>query len=238
VQRLHAVTARQRTVLAAVEDQVSPDAVEKLAEAKVVSDEGYRTTFVAIADPNDNVPVVLTPDQLLETETPGPTQTPSATATPEASVTPDGASPTAPATAEPQETPGIGVGSEPEDTVFGVLWVRLSAGHLTTLIPSEKDGWRVMGVQTSVVQLSNVDGTSLITINPRNGDMYWFILRNGYFDEVQMRLTRDGRTMIIDRDALRAAYGEVAEIPIYMLNHIELADPVTPTSTPPVTPAP
>jgi len=237
VERLHEVTARQRTLLADIEEQVAPEAVDTFAEAKVVSEEGYRTTFVQIADPNDNVPVVLTPDQLLEMETPAPTDTPEATETPPASATPGAATPTAPATTEPGETPEVGVGSAPEDTVFGVMWVRLSSGRFTTLIPSEKDGWRLMGLNTTLIQLSNADGTSLITINPRNGDMYWFILRNGFFDEIQMRLTRDGRTLIIDRPALREAYGDAAEIPIYMMNHIELVDPVTPTAVP-ATPAP
>jgi hypothetical protein len=237
VQRLHALTAQQRNVLAMVEDQVAPGAEDSLVQAKTVSEQGYQTTFVQIANADDDVPVVLTPDQLLETETPAPTDTPQPTQTAVPSSTPEGSTPTTVPTTPPNASPTIGVGAEPEDTVFGVLWVRLSAGRLTTLIPSEKDGWRVQGVTNAVVQLSNADGTSLITINPRNGDMYWFVLRNGLFDEVQMRLTQNGQTRIIDREALRAAYGDLAEIPIYMMNHIELAPQITPTVAPP-TPTP
>ncbi|MEX2227085.1 MAG: DUF5667 domain-containing protein [Dehalococcoidia bacterium] len=229
-ERLNEVTAQQRTVLAELEDHVAPEAAAQLAEAKTVSDEGYQVTFVQIVnDPQDPLPRVLTPVDPIETEDPSPTDTPEPTATPVDTATPGGANPTPPApTSVPAETPEIGVGAEPVDTVFGVLWVRLSAGRLTTLIPSEKDGWRVMGVNSAVVQLSNVDGTSLVTINPRNGDMYWFILRAGLFDEVQMRLTKDGQTLVIDRPALRAAYGDAAEIPIFIMNRIELADPVVP----------
>jgi hypothetical protein len=53
-----------------------------------------------------------------------------------------------------------------------------------------------------------------------------------------MRLTKDGQTLIIDRGALRAAYGEAAEIPIFIMNHIELAPPVTPTPQPEATQTP
>jgi hypothetical protein len=246
VERLNHVTAKQRNVLSQVQDQVAPNAADTLAQAKTVSDEGYQVTFVQIVNNDQHrVPIVLTPVDPLETEEPDATNTPEPTATPADSATPDtGASPTAVPTQEPAKTPEIGVDPEPVDSLFGVMWVRLSAGGLTTLIPSEKDGWRIAGVNTAdgpvrspqLVQLSNINGTSLVTLNPRNGDMYWFILRNGLFDEVQMRLTKDGQTLIIDRGALRAAYGEAAEIPIFILNHIELAPPAdTPTAAPATT---
>jgi hypothetical protein len=246
VERLNHVTAKQRNVLTQVEDQVAPNATEKLAAAKTVSDEGYQVTFVQIVNNDQHrVPIVLTPVDPLDTETPAPTDTPQPTATPDSgSATPDAGSPTAVPT-QPKTTE-LGVDPEPVDSLFGVMWVRLSAGGLSTLIPSEKDGWRIAGVNTEngpvrspqLVQLSNIDGTSLVTLNPRNGDMYWFILRNGLFDEVQMRLTKDGQTLIIDRNALRAAYGEAAEIPIFIMNHIELAPPITPTATPEATQTP
>jgi len=249
VERLNHVTAKQRNVLAQVEDQVAPNATDTLAQAKTVSDEGYQVTFVQIVNNDQHrVPIVLTPVDPLETEEPDATNTPEPTATPGESATPDtNASPTAVPTQEPAKTPEIGVDPEPVDSLFGVIWVRLSAGGLTTLIPSEKDGWRIAGVNTAngpvrspqLVQLSNLNGTSLVTLNPRNGDMYWFILRNGLFDEVQMRLTKDGQTLIIDRDALRAAYGEAAEIPVFILNHIELTPPAdTPTAAPETTDTP
>ena len=62
--------------------------------------------------------------------------------------------------------------------------------RLTTLIPSEADGWHITGINVAngpvsaptLVKLSNADGTSLITLSPRTGDTYWFILTNGVFD--------------------------------------------------------
>ncbi|HET6615440.1 MAG TPA: DUF5667 domain-containing protein, partial [Dehalococcoidia bacterium] len=150
VERLNHVTAKQRNVLTQVEDQVAPNATDKLAAAKTVSDEGYQVTFVQIVN-NDQgrVPIVLTPINPLETEEPEPTNTPEPTATPDtASATPDAGTPTAVPTREPAKTPELGVDPEPVDSLFGVLWVRLSAGGLSTLIPSEKDGWRIAGVNT------------------------------------------------------------------------------------------
>jgi hypothetical protein len=245
VERLNEVTAQQRNVLAQV--SVTDDATETLAAARTVSNEGYQVTFVQIVnDPENPTPRVLTPVAPIDTEEPEPTDTPEPTATPVETPTPGAESPTAEPTEDGSNTPEVGVDPEPVDSLFGVMWVRLSAGRLTTLIPSEKDGWRIMNVNTSggtvtspaLVQLSNVDGTSLVTLNPRNGDMYWFTLRNGRFDEVQMRLTQNGETRIIDRAALRAAYGETAEIPIFIMNRIEIAPEPEPTPQPENTPVP
>jgi len=245
VQRLNDVTAHQRNVLAQVEGHVRADAVPQLEEAKQLSNEGYQVTFVQIVnDPESNVPHVVTPVNPLSTQEPDATDTPEPSPTPAAS-TPGAGTPTASATASAGRTPQLGIDPEPVDTLFDVIWVRLTSGRLTALIPSEKNGWRIMGVNTGngpvrspdLVQLSNADGTSLITINPRNGDVYWFVLRDGLFDEVQMRLTQDGETRIIDRDAIRAAYGAAAEIPIFIMNHIEIAPESTPTAAPAEAPA-
>ena len=81
------------------------------------------------------------------------------------------------------------------------------------------------------MSISNVDGTQIITVNPRNGDMYWFIAVNGIFDEVRLREQRDGQTFVIDRALLTRLYGPLADVPLYILDHIEIAPAPTPVPT-------
>jgi len=86
------------------------------------------------------------------------------------------------------------------------------------------------------VRLANTDSTQLITLNPRNGDMWWFIAVNGRFDEVQMRATRDGQAFGVDRELLLRLYGPLAELPLYVFDHIEFLPEPAPTPTPEDTP--
>jgi hypothetical protein len=114
---------------------------------------------------------------------------------------------------------------------------------LTFLAPgAATDGWHLVfddtpqGVPT-LVKLSNSDGTSLVTLNALNGDMYWYVNRNGRFDEVQMRIQKhDGTIYVADQEVLNAAYGDASNIPYYMLTTIALADD-TPMPVPTDTPA-
>lgn len=243
--RLRDVSNKQRETLALAEDQVAPDAKEQFAVAVALAKDGE---VAAVAKKPG--PVVLEPG--VAATTPDPDETPEATpddtATADPETTPSTGSPTAvppTATATPARA-SLAVDQTPVDQASGVLWVRLVVGRLTTLIPSEKDGWRITGLNLrdepvsapTLVRLSNLDGTSLITINPRNGDMFWFVSVNGTFDEVQMRITRDGQTRVQDREALQRLYGAAADIPLYMLDNIELAPPPTPVPTPSSTPPP
>jgi hypothetical protein len=120
----------------------------------------------------------------------------------------------------------------------------VTAGNVKLLIPGAANGWHLVSTPddgSSLLRLSNVDGTSLIAINVRNGDMYWSINTSGVgFDEVQMRLTKDGAVTVIDRDVLRAAYGDAANVPVYVLESIEVTPEATPvpTDTPAATATP
>ncbi|HEY8172118.1 MAG TPA: DUF5667 domain-containing protein [Dehalococcoidia bacterium] len=244
--RLHDVSLKQRTVLQQAEPQVASDAGDKFAEAKAVAADAE---VIALAKASG--PIVKEPDVIV---------TPGASPSPDASATPADASPTLAPGETPVATPPIvvptparaalTVDQTPVDEANGIIWNRLAVSRFTTLIPSEKNGWRVVGFNPaegpapapSLVRLSNIDGTSLITINPRTGDMYWFFAVNGTFDEIQMRLTRNGEIYVQDRDSLMRLYGASAEIPLYVLDNIEIAPEPTatptaaPTATPPPTP--
>jgi hypothetical protein len=183
--------------------------------------------------------IELTPPAPDRSATPEPTDTPST------SETPAGETPVAQPTATPARGNGqLTIDDEPLDSRDGVIWVRLAVNRFSTLIPSEKNGWRVQGASAGagpvnappLVRLSNLDNTSLITLNPRSGDMYWFISVNGVFDEVQMRTTQaDGAIVVADPELLRRLYGAAAEIPLFMLENINIEP--EPTPTPEATPA-
>jgi hypothetical protein len=148
---------------------------------------------------------------------------------------------------EPSPTPertGLEIEETPVVTEGGITWIRLGVDSFTTLIPSPEDGWHLMGVNVTngtgaspqLVRLANADSTQLITLNPRNGDMWWFIAVNGRFDEVQMRATRDGQAFGVDRELVQRLYGPLAELPLYVFDHIEFLPEPEPTATPEDTP--
>ena len=230
--RLSDVAKRQQTVLAQAEGSVAGDAAPSLTEARLVSADGVVTTARLIEGPIRVEPsMALTP--ISRTATPEPTDTPEVSETPVGGETP---------VIEPTEPPArdvIIIDDELVDTQDGIIWVRLAVNRFSTLIPSEKNGWRVVGVNAgggpvaapNLVRLANTDSTSLITLNPRNGNMYWFVAVNGVFDEVQMRMTADdGSTLVADPVVLRQLYGAAADVPLFMLENIVLA--TEPTATP------
>jgi hypothetical protein len=243
LERLQQVSELQKTVLQEVAPQVEPAAQDELAQAVDVSKDALRVSTVEIV--SKPPPVVITPNVPLTTPTAASTPTPPPTDTPTTGAETAAASPTPTfVPASPEATPTLGgdieVGRTPVDETLGVTWIRMAVGRLTALIPSPKDGWNIAGVNVldgpvpapTLVHVNNATNTSLITINPRNGDMYWYIAHNGRFDEIQMRLTVDGQTLVVDPDVLRAAYGQDAEIALYVMRSITIEQPPTPTPAP------
>jgi hypothetical protein len=239
--RLRTVTVRQEAALEQAEHVVAPEALPQLAQAQAVSRRGSVIAAIVQVNQSDG-PAVITPEQPLETaaladSTPTTTPADGETVTPEATPT-----------SEPPPVPtrsGLVLDETPIETTNGVTWIRLAVGNFNTLMPSREDGWQVLGVSVldgsqpapTLVRISNRDGTSLVTMNPRNGDMYWFVAINGIFDEVQMRATRDGQVFVADRELVTRLYGPLAAIPLYILDHIEIIEP-PPTATPTRTPQP
>jgi hypothetical protein len=239
IARLKAVAEREQIALQQAKEHVDAAAQDEFAQAADVSKQAADVAGKILIARPDALPQVIKGTQLLD-QTPSPVPP---SATPAASATPGAGRPTA---AAPTSTPPAGIVVQPTPVRVrgGITWNRLVVGRFTTLIPSEADGWHMIsdGAVASLVKLSNVDGTSLVTLNPRTGDMYWFIAHGGRFDEVQMRLRQsDGETLVADRVQLRSLYGDAATVPLYVLANIELqpAPPPEPTATPDAaTPAP
>ena len=251
VARLHTLAEREQVALKQAEPHIDPTAHEELAQARDVSEEAVvRSDSILVARP-DALPRVVTPSVPLAalteaTSTPEPV---TETATPEASSTASSSTPETTLTATPTPA-GVRVDETPEDASGAVSWIRLAAARFTTLIPSQADGWTISGMDVaagpapvpSLIKLTNVNGTSLITFNVKTGNMYWFIARGGRFDEIQMRVQRDdGQIVVADADYLHLVYGDSATIPLYVMEHIEVAPEPTatpqrePSATPPAT---
>ena len=245
--KLQEVSDAQKQALALAEPQVEPAAQDELAEAKQVAQTALVKSTSELV--KQGPPLVLTPTlKLTSTSEPEESATPPPQTTPTAGLvftggTPTGAEPTNPppptATSTATPLPPISVGT-PVEAALGVTWIRVAVGQMSALMPSQKDGWYIQGVNIAdenipmptLLHLSNIDATSLVTINTRNGDVYWLIAHDGRFDEVQLRIDKDGEVLVVDRDIVRAAYGELASIPLYILDSIVITPP-PPTATPP-----
>jgi hypothetical protein len=238
LERVSEITADSQAALARARPQVAAEAKPILEEAQAFVQDVKREADVLLV--NRKPAPVITPSVLLAT--PEPSKTPEPTATPESSSTPQ---------QEPEFSPtpareGLVVGPTPAGVDIGVTWIRIAVGRFSTLVPSPQDGWSIAGVDPAqgtaaapaLVRIINVDGTQIIAMNPRNGDLYWFVRVGGLFDEVQLRNERDGEIYVVDRDLLRRLYGPLADVPLYVLDHIEIAPEPTPvpSATPTTTP--
>lgn len=232
------VVEKQKNVLALSADQVSAEARPNLEQAQDISATGVEKVVVALRNIQPDVPFVITPVVPVSTGTPADstaTPLPSATATtPSGDATPEPTTDTG--TPAPEPTRGIVIDPEEDDVSFGVTWVRVTLGNISTLIPAEESGWRMSGDLDGdvppLLRLTNVDGTSIITLNTRNGDIYWFTVKNGVFDEVQLRGRRDGQAFVADQDIVRLLYGTASDIPLYILRNLDVVPDATPTPEP------
>lgn len=242
--RLQSVAEYQKLTLQQAQPSIDPAAQEEVQQAVQLSQQGVTTSNELLAQRHDVPPIVVTPGVALSALTATPSATPTASATPPASASASD-TPEAPTTPEatstagppaPAQTPGsVNIKPTPELVRGQIRWIRLAAGNVTTLIPSPEDGWNIGGTASAPVllHLSNASGTSLITLNTSTGDMYWFINRDTRFDEVQMRIRQDdGQVLVADRDFLRAVYGADAEIPLFVLENLQLQSAAVPDTTP------
>lgn len=154
--------------------------------------------------------------------------------------------------AAPTTTPrvvaaGLTLFALPEDETAGLRWDRMVIGTFSTAVPGEDSGWHLTDIALVpnapvptplLVRLVNLDGTSIIAINPRTGDVYWYVFDDGTFREVRLRQAVDGQVTFADPNLLNTTYGTRAAVPLHIAASIEFSPEPTPTSTPPPTPTP
>jgi hypothetical protein len=252
--RLQAVAEKQTEVLTVAEDKIAPAAHEELAAAIDVSSSGRVVAQqLLLADP-ERPPSVIEPSVPLS-PTPVPEESPPVlvpgTVTPGPGTAAPEASPTPADTPTSEPTPdGVLIGDDPIAARNSVDLYALAAGRVRALVPGEESGWYLLNEPGNglppLIRLTTDagavlparEGASLIVINPRNGDMFWYIYRSGRIDEVRMRQQRGDTTFVADEDVLRNTYGDAAEIPLYVLESIVVVPDPTPTAVPTDTPVP
>ncbi len=248
--RLQQVSIRGTQVLDQVEPQVAAGAETELAQAKVISDTGVTVTRELVVKNPDRPNIVITPQIPVSTATPEPTE---AIPTDEPGAETPTPEPTdVPATEDPEATPTeITPGEVPTDSVVmselpiveidDIKLHTLTAGRLTLRAPGPSTGWYLDGVPESgvplLVTMKTQNQQSFIVLNTQNGDMYWYVsaASNNRFDEIQMRLTRDGQVFQADAAVLRYFYGDAAEIPLLVMNSIRILPEASPTPEPTAT---
>ncbi len=250
IERLSAVSAKEDSVLTQAVPQISIDAQSQLDQAKQVS----RDARVAVAEVTlqqpDRQPAVVTASVPLATPTGIPViiELPTSTATPGASATPDSAGTPTELAASPtvaDASSGVTIGGTSVGSRNSIKLYPLSAGRIKANVPGPASGWfpiddgqhgaHLIRLSNDVTTLGH-DGSSLIVINTVNGDMYWYVNRGGHIDEVQMRITKDGGIFTADHVVLEAAYGDLANVPLYIMESIEVTPDVTPTPEASATP--
>ena len=125
---------------------------------------------------------------------------------------------------------------------FGTLKLyALTAGQLKILAPGSENGWYLDNVPAAgvpnLLTLRMQDQQSFVVLSTVTGDMYWYVSpnRDNRYDEVQMRIDRNGQVFIADPGVLRLFYGEAAEIPILIMQSIEVLPPASLEEEPPPT---
>ena len=236
---------QQQQVLAQVEPLVREDAQDELVAAMAVSEEisvkaEQAYSLALFNEKSGKAERISAGDE---------TQEPSeeATETPPSEVTPTegpGGEPSTPApipvpTGEPMVV--VEPGSPSEEGVAGVVWDRVVMGRFSVEVPSQASGWRLTGLGFGVdnsapapdlLRITNVGGTAIIVINPRNGDTFWYQYKDGSFEEFIVRVAVGDEAWQADLDAMSGFYAAYAEIVLHVVESINIEPPPTPTPTP------
>jgi hypothetical protein len=126
----------------------------------------------------------------------------------------------------------------------GVTLYVLQAGRLVMNAPGPGSGWYIDNAPSTgippVLTFKTQDQSSIVVVSTLTGDLYWFYspAKNGRYDEIQLRVTRDGQAFEAAAESLRDLYGDAAEVPILMMQSVQvISEPAaTATEEPPSTP--
>lgn len=230
--RLQEMSVRTTQVLSAAAPQIDPSAEDNLTAAQDVTQQALAVTrALIIADP-ERLPVVVQAPNVVGTATPSQTPAASATAddaTPEPTV--DGA-PTSVPTPAPADTrvptDSVVLSDVPIIDFPGVTLYVLQAGRLVVNAPGAGSGWFLENAPDTgippLLTFKTQDQQSIIVVSTLTGDMYWYYspANNGRYDEIQLRVARDGQVFEAAEESLRDLYGNAAEVPILMLQSVEV----------------
>jgi hypothetical protein len=232
--RLQEMSVRTTQVLSSATGQIDPSAGDKLTAAQDVTKEALAATrALAVSDP-ERPPVVVAAPNIVDTPTAEPTAEPtdipdepttepSPETSPEASDTPVTSDDLVP-------TDGLVIASAPIIDFPGVTLFVTQAGRLVVNAPGPGSGWYIENAPSAgvppLLTFKTQDQSSIIVVSTVSGDIYWFYspAKNGRYDEIQLRITRDGQVYQAAADSLRDLYGTAAEVPIYMMQSVRLLE--------------
>ena len=238
---------QQQQVLAQVELLVKADAQDELAAARVVSQKASVKAAQAYA-------LALFSEKSGKGEKTGaageseePQEATEAPSVAGAPTEEGGTPPPETATPVPEGEPMavIEPGSPAEEGAAGIVWDRVVIDRLSVEVPSQESGWRVANLgfnednvapAPDLLRITNAGGTSIVVINARNGDTFWYQYKDGLFDEFIVRVTVGDEVWQADLDAMRGFYAAYAEIVLHVVESIYIEPPRTPTPRPTATP--
>lgn len=241
----------QQEVLGRVESLVAPEAQEQLKAAQAGSDEAYAKAAQAFAlalleserevdhgDEGESVLAGKTPETGMIATVPPQTPT-----IPHEEPT-ESSEPEAEPTNEPSDVIEREISPEDEVPTNGYIWDLVSIGQFSVEVPGESTGWTIDGmgsgqeyaVAPNLLRLISADGASLIVVNPRNGDTYWYEFKDGSYQDFIVRITVGDVVWRADEASIRTFHASNADIVLHMLDTIFFAPP--PTATPPPTDTP
>ena len=242
----------QDEVLAQVEPLVKSDAQENLVAARTASQETYAKAaqvyalalFSEKSGKGEKVPDV----EASESPEEEATEVASVAVVPTEEGTGVEPSPE-PDNPVPEGEPVISIerGSLPEEGTTGLAWDRVAIGRFSMVIPSEAGGWRIMDLgfgsddtapAPNLLRITNIEGTAIIVINPRNGDTFWYQYKDGLFEDFIVRVTAGDDMYEADLPALEGFYAPYAAMVLFMVESITIEPPPTPTPVPTETPVP
>jgi len=223
-QKVQELAQQQQDVLKDVAPMVKAEATDELTQAKGSSTDAMLLTSDRVKNP----------PQGAQTPAASPTTAPTATVSP-ATPTPSG----------PQVTPSPGalviVPLGKQDA--GVTWNLAIIDGLSAEVPSPAGGWRLTLEQDKAVQapyaalIVSADASTMVAIDPRNGDTYWRqLFSDGQVREYKVRTSGDPVPWLASDAELNAFYPESAAIVSHVINNIKIEPLLTPT--PPATATP
>ncbi len=249
-EKVSALAMQQQQVLQNVAPLVDPSASDDLQEAQVASSKALFVASSIVMGSGDDQGAVLPTPEATQSAPAG-----TATSAPMAVQPTQGAATTEPSTPQPvvpELTPipnAVVVAPVQYENTAGVSWDIVAIGQLSVQVPSQSSGWKMLGLEVnpygvavapSLLRLVNADISTIVVINPRNGNTYWDQSIEGAFQEFVVRRTDGATVWQATLDDLKAFSPTNADIVDHILNSIVISPlpTATPTPQPTATPMP
>jgi hypothetical protein len=236
-EKVSELAQQQQAVLTDVAPLVDPKASDELQEAKTTSAKAYMVATSVVAA-NEGQVSLPSPEPTGEA---AGTATAAATATAQPTGQPAGPTAT-PQPVIPEITPvpgGLVEAPVQNENAAGVSWDLVVVDRLSLQVPSQSSGWQILGLDVgpygvatapSLLRVANADLSTIVIINPLNGDTYWDQNIDGVFQESVIRRTDGPILSQATQDELTAFSPVNADIVLHILTSITIAP--APTATP------